>query len=166
MGVFGAVVEVPVLAVLHTREDLPLRGAVAFQLVGDEHPWHVRQSLQPFAEEPLGRVLIPPTLHENVKDVSVLIDRPPEIMSRPLDGAEHFVQVPLVAGSRAPPAELIGLRLPELQTPLPDGFVRDNDSPGKQQLFHIAIAEAKPEIEPYSVANDFRWKPVVLVGRG
>ena len=42
---FRAVVEVAVLAVLHTGEDFPLRRAVALELVRDEHPRHVGQAL-------------------------------------------------------------------------------------------------------------------------
>src|SRR5262245_50306242 len=48
MGILRAVVEIAVLAVLHAGQDLLFRGAVAFQLVGDDHPRHVRQSLQQF----------------------------------------------------------------------------------------------------------------------
>jgi hypothetical protein len=39
--ILRTVIEVPVLAVLHPRRDLLLRGAVAFQLVGDDHPRHI-----------------------------------------------------------------------------------------------------------------------------
>jgi hypothetical protein len=39
------VIEVPVLAVLHPRQSLLLRCAVAFQLVGNDHPQHVGQPL-------------------------------------------------------------------------------------------------------------------------
>jgi hypothetical protein len=42
MGVFRTVIEVFMLAVFHAREDLSLRGAIAFELVGDDDPGHVR----------------------------------------------------------------------------------------------------------------------------
>ena len=42
MGVLRAVIEVFVLAVFHAREDLSLRGAIAFEFVGDDDPRHVR----------------------------------------------------------------------------------------------------------------------------
>jgi hypothetical protein len=45
MGVIRAVMEVPMLAVLHRRKHLLLRRAVAFQLVGDDDTRHVRQPL-------------------------------------------------------------------------------------------------------------------------
>jgi hypothetical protein len=41
VGILRAVVEVAMLAVLHPRLNLPLRGAVALELIGDDHPWHI-----------------------------------------------------------------------------------------------------------------------------
>jgi hypothetical protein len=41
VGILGAIIEVPVLAMLHPRQQLVLRCAIAFQLIGDEHPWNV-----------------------------------------------------------------------------------------------------------------------------
>jgi hypothetical protein len=37
----GAVVEGPVLAVLHSRQDLLLGGLIAFQLASEDDPRHV-----------------------------------------------------------------------------------------------------------------------------
>ena len=42
MRVLRAVIEVPVLSMLDTREEFPLRRALARQLVRDEDPGHVR----------------------------------------------------------------------------------------------------------------------------
>ncbi|SRR6266511_3014257 len=72
--VFGAVIEIPMLAVLHTRENLPLRRAVAFQLVGDDHPGHVLAPFQQLAEERLRRFLVPPALDYEVEDIRVNLD--------------------------------------------------------------------------------------------
>ena len=41
--VLGAVVEIAVLAMFHPRQYLTLRGAIAFQLVGDDDPWYMAQ---------------------------------------------------------------------------------------------------------------------------
>ena len=43
VGVLGAVVEIAVLAVLHTRQELVLRRPIACEFVGDDHPRHVGQ---------------------------------------------------------------------------------------------------------------------------
>jgi hypothetical protein len=72
--------------------------------------------------------------------------------------------MPLVARSETAVAQLIGVGLPELQASFANRVIRDDDSPGEQQLFEVAVAEAKPEIESHHVADDFRWKSVIPVG--
>ena len=39
--ILGAIIEVPMLAVLHPRQQLALRCAIAFQLIDDEQPWNI-----------------------------------------------------------------------------------------------------------------------------
>jgi hypothetical protein len=118
VGVFRAVIQIPVLAMLHPRQQLLLRGAIAFQLVGDDHPRHVRQSLQQLTEELLGRFLVATTLHQDIEDVPVRVNGAPEVVPLAIDREEDFIQMPCVAGSGTPALELIGIGLPELQTPL------------------------------------------------
>ena len=50
MRVLRTVVEIAVLAMLHPREDCPLRRPVAFELVGDDHVGHVGEPLEEFAQ--------------------------------------------------------------------------------------------------------------------
>src|SRR2546430_17199508 len=74
----------------------------------------------------------------------------------------HF-QVPRVAGLGPSMPELIGIPLAELAAPLSNRFVSHRDTAGEEELFHVAIAEAKPEIEPDCVADDFDRKAVILI---
>jgi hypothetical protein len=74
----------------------------------------------------------------------------------------HF-QVPLVAGLGPSVPALIGIPLAELVAPLPNRFVRHRDAAGEEELFHVAIAEAKPEIEADGVADDLGRKAIMLV---
>jgi hypothetical protein len=83
-----------------------------------------------------------------------------------IDREEDLVQVPRVARSGTPAPELIGKILTKLQTPLADGFIRDDDFPGAQQLFDIAIAEAEAEIQPHRMTDDLGWEAVMLVTVG
>jgi hypothetical protein len=166
VGVLRAVVEVPVLAMFHPRKYLLLRGPIAFQLVRDDHPRYVGQSLQQLAEELLGRFLVSAALHENIQDVAILIDGPPQILARTVDREEHFVQVPLVAWSGTPPPELVSALLAKFPAPLTDGLICDDHSPFEEELFDIAIAEAEAKVESDAVANDFRGKAVVFVWVG
>ena len=123
MRVLGAIIEVAVLAVLHPREDLPLRSPVAFELVGDEHARHVLAPFEELAEEFLRSFLIPPPLHQDIEHGAVLIHRSPEIVPLLVDCDEYLIQMPFVARPGASPPKLIGVLLAELAAPLPD--VRD-----------------------------------------
>jgi hypothetical protein len=59
MRILTPVIEIATLAVFHSRQQLLLRGTIAFQLVSDDDPRHVRQPLQQLAEELLGGFLVP-----------------------------------------------------------------------------------------------------------
>ena len=116
--------------------------------------------LQQLAEKSLRGFLVPPALHQNIEDMSVLIHRPPEIMALALNGEKDLIQVPLVARPGTPAPELIGIWLPELAAPLPDGFIRDDHPTGEQEFFDIAVAEAEAEIQPYAwlmISTGKRW---------
>jgi hypothetical protein len=68
------------LAMFHIRQEIPLGGAVALQLVRDDHPGHVGQALEQLPEECLGGVLVPSTLDQDIQDVAVLIHGTPQIV--------------------------------------------------------------------------------------
>src|SRR5262249_1885335 len=69
MGILTLVVQIATLAVFDPGQDLPFGRAVALQLIGDDHAWHVLQSLEQLARELLRCVLIAPALDQNVEDV-------------------------------------------------------------------------------------------------
>src|SRR5262245_20153522 len=85
MRVLGAVVQVPGLAVLHSRQDLLLRGPITFQFVRDEHPRHAGQPFEKLTEKLLRGLRVAAALHQNIQHMAVLVDRPPEIMALTVD---------------------------------------------------------------------------------
>ena len=113
MRVLATIIEGATLAMLHPGQDLTLRRAIALQLLGDDHPWHVLQTLEQRAKKLLRRVRIAPALHQNVEDIIVLVHRTPERMALPVDRQKHFIQVPLVPWLRASMLQLIGVLLPK-----------------------------------------------------
>ncbi len=165
VGILRAVVEVAVLAVLDARQHLPFCCTIAFQPIGDDDPWDVVAAFEELAEEFLRRLLVTSALHQDIEHVAVLIHRPPEVMPLTLDRQEDLIQMLLIPGLRPAVAQLIGIVLAELPAPLADRFIGHDDATGEQQLFDIPVTEAEAEIKPHRVADDFRWKPVVLVGR-
>lgn len=132
VGVLGAVVQVAMLPMLDTGEEVPLRRAVAFQLVGDERPWRVRQAFEQLPEELFGRMLVPPTLHQDIEDVPLLIDRSPEIVSLAVNREKDFIQMPRVTWLGAPATQLVRVGLTKLAPPLANRFIRHEDAAGKQ----------------------------------
>ena len=115
------------------RQDLPFGRAVALQLVRNDHPWHVLEPLEQLTKELLRRLLVAATLHQNIEDVVVLINRAPQVMALPIDGQKHLVEVPLVPWLGASMLQLIGIVLPKFPTPLADGFMGDVDPAFEQQ---------------------------------
>jgi len=97
------------------------------------------------------------------KDVPVLIDGTPEIVACAVDPHKHLVRVPCVPRSRTSASQLIGILLPELQPPLTDRFVRHNKPMGAQEPFDIALAEAKTEVQPDTMADDLRGEAVAFI---
>ena len=102
MRVLTSVIKRATLTVLYAREALALRRAVAFEFIGDEHPWDVQQVFEELAEELLCRLLIAPPLYEDVEDVVVLIHGAPQVMALTVDGQKDCIQVPCISGLRAP----------------------------------------------------------------
>jgi hypothetical protein len=85
VGVFGTIVQIAVVLMFHTGQCHALGGAVALELVGDDHPWYVGQALEQLPEEFLSRMLVPPILDQNIEDMAILIDGPPEVVSLATD---------------------------------------------------------------------------------
>ena len=57
----------------------------------------------------------------------------------------------------------LGIVGSEFPAPLPDGFVRNNDSTFCQKIFNITEAQAEAMIDPYGVADDVRREAVSVV---
>jgi hypothetical protein len=163
VGVFRPVVQIAMRPMLDAGQALAYGGTVASQLIGDDDSWNVREIFEALAEELFRSRLIPAALHEDIKDVPVLVDGTPEIVACAVDPHKHLVQMPCVPRPRTSASPLIGILLPELQTPLPDRFVRHNDARGEQELFDTALAEAKTEVQPDTIADDLRGEAVVFM---
>ena len=94
--VLTAIVERATLAMLHPGQALPFGCAVARELLGDDDPRHVRQTLQQLAEKRLRRLGVASALHEDSEDVVVWIDRAPPVRAFAMDRQPYLIHVPLV----------------------------------------------------------------------
>src|SRR3954453_17400013 len=163
--ILGPVVQPLVPAVLDPGHQLLLGGRIARQLVRDHDPRRPSLLLQQLAQQALGGPLVAPALDQHVEHNALPVDRPPQPVLLAGDLDLDLVQVPLVAGTGQPSADLVRERLAELEAPLPHGLVADDDAAGGQQLLDHPQAERETEIEPDGVADDLRREPVAGVGR-
>jgi hypothetical protein len=111
-------------------------------------------------------LLVALTLHEDIKGIVVLIHGPPERETLTLDGQKAFIHGPFVPGLRPSAPEPISIILPELTTPLTDGFIGHDDAAFRQPLVHVAVAQGEARVEPDPMADDFRGKAVLCVALG
>src|ERR671916_140136 len=75
-------------------------------------------------------------------------------MSLPVDLDEHLVKVPLIAGAWLTVTQPLGVGFPELDAPLPDGFVGDRDAPREHHLLHLPQAQREPVVQPHAMTDD------------
>jgi hypothetical protein len=104
-----------------------------------------RQSSRSLQKHCLAACVSRSALHEHIQHVAVLIHRPPEIVTFAVNGEKDLIPMPRVARLRASASELMGIGLVERAAPLADGFIGHCDPTRKEQLFDIAIPEAKPK---------------------
>src|ERR671939_547283 len=78
---------------------------VARQLVRDDHPrLDAVLAVEHPMQEPLGGLLVTPTLNEDLEDRPILVDGTPEPVPVFVDRERHLVQEPLVATPPRTPA--------------------------------------------------------------
>ena len=160
VGDFGLVVGVAAGVVDHGRHDDPVRGAVAPEAIGDEAVRNTAAPLEQLAKEPRGGVAIPARLEQDVDDLAILVDGPPEVMTLAADRHDEFVQMPRVADWPRPTPEPSRVGRTEGLAPVPDGLVRHRDAALGEKVFDIAEAEDESVVEPDGVADN-RWREAV-----
>ena len=121
--------------------------------MSDENTRHILQALQQALEETLRRARIAAALHQDIEYDPVLVNGAPQEVQLARDPNEHFIEVPFVAWPGSPPPHLVGEACAELQTPLPDALVRDNDTSFSQQQFNVPKAQAEYVVQPDRVAD-------------
>jgi hypothetical protein len=70
MGVLRAIVQIAVLTMFDTRQNLSLRRAIAFEFVRDDDPRDVSEPFEQLTEELLRGCLVPTALHQDIEPIS------------------------------------------------------------------------------------------------
>ena len=145
------------------RHDDPVRGAVAPEAIGDKAVRDTAAPLEQLAKEPRGGVAIPTGLEQDVDDLAILVDGPPEVLTPAANGHEEFVQMPRVTDwpRATPDAPYVG-HTKDL-APLPNGLVRHGDAALGKQVFDVAETEGETVVEPDGVADNRGREPVAWI---
>src|ERR687897_26872 len=85
---------------LDCRYDLPPGSCIRAELVGNQPMWWTALLLQQTLQQALGRFGIAARLDDLIKDIAVLIPRPPQPVRLASNGDHHFVEMPDVAAAR------------------------------------------------------------------
>ena len=113
--------------VIHRGHDRTMSCIIALEFVGHQPPGFSPLAFDEKAEKPFSRALLGTALHEDINDITILIDRSPEILSLALNRDKDFVDVPGIAQWSLLFFELARKIRPKLLTPLPNRFIRDGD---------------------------------------
>jgi hypothetical protein len=76
----------------------------------------------------------------------LLVDGAPEPVLSACNADDNLVHMPFVSRCWKTSADLVGKALPELQRPLPHGFVADQDASGGEHLLdhaHVSVPQAQ-----------------------
>jgi len=79
------------LPMFHTGQALAQGRPVALEFACDDHPRHIGRPLHKLAEASLRRLLVSLALHQDIEDVPVLVDGPPQVVAGALDGQKDLV---------------------------------------------------------------------------
>ncbi len=102
-------------------------------------------------------------LHQNIKNISVLIHCSPKVILFSINADKDFIHIPGIAEWTAVLIDRTSLRWSELTTPIPNRFVGNNNSSLCQKVLNIAKAETKPVIEPDCMTDDPGRKTISVV---
>jgi hypothetical protein len=78
----------------------------------------------------------------------MLVDRAPPVVDRAADPDDDFIEMPRVARPGPAPAPPVGVDLPELHAPPPDGFLADHHAALHHQLLDLTKAQRQPVKQP------------------
>jgi len=91
---FSTVVGIDGIDVLDGRHDLSVSRVITTEFIGVEPAGLMALACDQAAKEAHGGLLVASSLHQDINDVPILIDDPPEILMLPLNGNARFVEVP------------------------------------------------------------------------
>ena len=123
MRILRPIIKPLVRAVFDVWHDLTPGGSIRAELVGDHSPGWAALFLQKAPQHALGGLGVAARLYDFIKDVSVLVNSPPQPVFLTRDGDHDLIQVPNVAAAWRLAPETASVRGPELQRPAADRLI-------------------------------------------
>ena len=164
VGDLGSIVRVLIRDVGHRRHHGAARGGgVGAQLVGDQSAQETALGFQQRPNESDGCSPIPVRLHEDVQDVTGLVDHTPQILLATLDRDEHLVEMPGVSHPTASAPQPPRVDRTEPLAPLSDRLVGDHHASLREAIFGITETQIEPMGEPDRVADDVGWESISVI---
>ena len=145
VGDLSSIVRVLISDVDHGRHHGAARGGVGAQLVGDQSSRDTALGFQQLPKESDGCSPIPVRWYEDVQDVTVLVDRAPQILVVILDRYEHLIEMPGVAKPTASAPKPPRVDRTEPLAPRPNRLVGDRHASLREEIFGIAEAETETD---------------------
>ncbi len=133
----GAIVLILIRAMDHRRHHRAARRRVTAELVRDQPARHAPFALQQRPEEPGGGAPTPSRLDWDVDDVTVLVDRSPQVLLATVQSNEQLIEMPRVSEAPAPVPQPAGIRAAERATPPADRLIGDRDAPLGQEVIDV-----------------------------
>src|SRR5262245_48714713 len=129
MGNFYPIVLPSVLLVRNAGQQLPAGLPVAGECIRHQFMRNIPQLLQELAQEAEAGGIVPSFLHQDIQDLTILIDGPPQIVTLAIDRDEHLVHTPRVAQRPLTMASALREGVAKAETPQPDGFITYSHAP-------------------------------------
>ena len=111
-----------------------------------------------FEQELRGRTCIAPSLHKEIENIALVVDRARQSKNQILPAIRTaiLIELPLRGWPMTSAAKLPGEQRPELQHPTPDRFVGDVQPALGEQILDVAEAEGEAKVQPYRMPDDVR----------
>src|SRR5271165_5496611 len=142
---------------------VPGRGAVRSQVVGDQPLRNKGILLQELAHQLQRGMLVSLGLDQHIKDLAFGVDGSPKVDHSAVDFQIDLVEMPSRVRLQATLSQVGRDHRSEMVHPTPNCLIRNRHSALRQQILDVAQAEGEPEVEPYRLVNDLRRETIPAV---
>jgi len=156
----GSVVCVPTGVVRGARQQIATGHRIASQFARHDRPRLTTEAREQVSEEAPGGRRVQPLLEQHIDDLTILIDRSPQVPLPAPDRDEDLVHEDGVTVSAVPVPQSLRVPRSELVAPEADRFVGDQDSSPGQDVLDVPVAQVEAVLQPDGVLDDLGRKSV------